>query len=114
MMGLRAPAAARPAMMVAVAPVPRRTLVVVAAAGDAAEKKKRLPQPVKRAQQAVERRMVNKSRKSATATRIKKVRGRRSCFFGWRTRCTRQGALAGARAMPFNAALARLWARGRG
>jgi len=77
MMGLRAPAAARPAMM-AVAPVPRRSLVVVAAEKkDAPEKKKRLPQPVKRAQQAVERRMVNKSRKSATATRIKKVGRRR-------------------------------------
>lgn len=70
MMGSRASVAApRPAVRAAV--VQRRSVVVFAAAD---EKKKRLPQPVKRAQQAVERRMVNKSRKSATATRIKKVR----------------------------------------
>lgn len=67
MMGMRASGLARPAVQ------HRRTSVVVMAAAD--EKKKRLPQPVKRAQQAVERRMENKSRKSATATRVKKVRG---------------------------------------
>jgi hypothetical protein len=73
MMAMRASSSglARPSLA---SPVQRRTSVVVMAAAD--EKKKRLPQPVKRAQQAVERRMVNKSRKSATATRVKKVRGR--------------------------------------
>ncbi|GBG00479.1 30S ribosomal protein chloroplastic [Raphidocelis subcapitata] len=61
--------APRVAPAVVVAPA-RRTLQVVAAE---AQNKKRLPQPVKRAQQAEERRMANKSRKSLIASRIKKV-----------------------------------------
>lgn len=48
----------------------RRSLHVVAAE---AQTKKRTPQPVKRAELAEERRMRNKSQKSAIATRIKKV-----------------------------------------
>jgi ribosomal protein S20 len=52
-------------------------VVVRAAEGEAAKKKaakKRTPAPVKRAMIAEERRMYNKARKSACATRIKKVR----------------------------------------
>jgi small subunit ribosomal protein S20 len=47
--------------------------VVAAEEGDKKKVQKRTPYPVKRAQLAEERRMVNKSRKSACATRIKKV-----------------------------------------
>lgn len=56
-------------------PQQRGALQVMAAAPGAAvdQKKKRTPQPVKRAEQAEERRQANKSRKSACATRIKKV-----------------------------------------
>ncbi|KIZ06524.1 30S ribosomal protein S20 [Monoraphidium neglectum] len=53
-----------------VAPSRRSAVQVVAAE---AQNKKRTPQPVKRAQLAEERRMSNKGRKSAIATRIKKV-----------------------------------------
>ena len=48
--------------------------VVAAEEKDKKAPKKRTPFPVKRAQLAEERRMYNKARKSACATRIKKVR----------------------------------------
>lgn len=54
----------------------RGALQVVAAEDKEKDKKapkKRTPFPVKRAQLAEERRMYNKARKSACATRIKKV-----------------------------------------
>ena len=47
--------------------------VVAAEEKDKKAPKKRTPFPVKRAQLAEERRMYNKARKSACATRIKKV-----------------------------------------
>ncbi|GIL91696.1 hypothetical protein Vretimale_14822 [Volvox reticuliferus] len=50
----------------------RGTLIVMAAEGKKDQKKK-MPSPVKRALLAEERRLYNKSRKSACATRIKKV-----------------------------------------
>lgn len=50
----------------------RGALVVVAAEGKK-DGKKKVPSPVKRAELAEERRMYNKSRKSACATRVKKV-----------------------------------------
>ena len=56
--------------------VQRGALQVVAAEPDKKkEAKKRLPQPVKRAKLSEGYRMYNKSRKSACATRIKKVEG---------------------------------------
>lgn len=51
----------------------RGALQVVAAEPGKKDAKKRMPQPVKRAKLAEGRRMYNKSRKSACATRIKKV-----------------------------------------
>jgi len=64
----------RPAFAPARLPVVQRgALQVVAAEGDKKATKKRTPAPVKRAQLAEERRMYNKARKSACATRIKKV-----------------------------------------
>jgi hypothetical protein len=54
--------------------VQRGALQVVAAEPDKEKKvQKRTPAPVKRAQLSEERRMYNKARKSACATRIKKV-----------------------------------------
>ena len=57
------------------APVAQRGALQVVAAEEKDKKapKKRTPFPVKRAQLAEERRMYNKARKSACATRIKKV-----------------------------------------
>lgn len=51
----------------------RGALVVMAAEGKDAQKKK-MPSPVKRALLSEERRVYNKSHKSACATRVKKVR----------------------------------------
>ncbi|MEW5298672.1 MAG: hypothetical protein WDW36_001764 [Sanguina aurantia] len=58
-----------------VAPCERGVLQVVARAPvtEVAKPKKRMPSPVKRAMQSLERRMYNRKRKSACATRIKKV-----------------------------------------
>ena len=53
--------------------VERGALVVMAAEGKP-EQKKKMPSPVKRALVSEERRLYNKSRKSACATRIKKAR----------------------------------------
>lgn len=57
--------------------IPRRGAVqVVAAEGAAEQNKKRTPQPEKRAELALVRRGRNRSRKSAIATRTKKVGAR--------------------------------------
>jgi len=67
----------RPAFVAPVrAPVAQRGILVVVAADadkDKKPQKKRTPFPVKRTQLAQKRRMYNKARKSACATRIKKV-----------------------------------------
>lgn len=62
---------AAPQRVAVQAPVLRRGAVQVFAADD--QKKKRTPQPVKRAELSEDRRARNRSRKSAIATRMKKV-----------------------------------------
>ncbi|GLC33303.1 hypothetical protein PLESTB_000348600 [Pleodorina starrii] len=54
-------------------PVAERGALVVMAAEGKKDQKKKMPSPVKRALLAEERRLYNKGRKSACATRIKKV-----------------------------------------
>ena len=60
----------------------QRGALQVVAAEPVAQNKKRTPQAEKRAQLAEERRQHNKSRKSACATRIRKVRERRAVRLG--------------------------------
>ncbi|KXZ49989.1 hypothetical protein GPECTOR_18g145 [Gonium pectorale] len=62
---------AKPTFAPVARPVERGALVVMAAEGK--DQKKKMPSPVKRALISEERRMYNKSHKSACATRIKKV-----------------------------------------
>lgn len=54
-------------------PIVERGALVIMNAEDKKEEKKKMPSPVKRALQSDERRLFNKGRKSACATRIKKV-----------------------------------------
>ncbi|GLI65593.1 hypothetical protein VaNZ11_009169 [Volvox africanus] len=65
--------AVRPTFVPVSRPVTERGALVVMAAEGKKDQKKKMPSPVKRALLAEERRLYNKGRKSACATRIKKV-----------------------------------------